>query len=162
MTLGEITLDWLLARVIERDGCLIWAGHIGGGGKVPQVRIDYKLHSVNRVVWELAHGRAVPEGKRVGVSCDNPGCVHPDHLVARKVGVLVKGIPLTTERKMRIAIARRAQSDLTPQDIQAIRSDPRPAIELVDEFKAHHSAICRIRRGDMWKDYTNPFAGLAQ
>ncbi len=161
MKIEEITLDWLLERVIERDGCWMWAGHIGGNGKVPQVRIDYKLHSVNRIVWSLAHGRDVPKGLRVGTSCEVDGCVHPDHLVARKVGVLLKGVPLTTDRKMKIAIARRAQSELTLDDVRAIRMDPRPGIELVEEYGAHHSAICRIRRGESWRDYSNPFAGLA-
>lgn len=160
MKIEDITLDWLMARVIERDGCLIWAGHIGGKGKVPQVRIDYKLHSANRVVWEFANGREVPDGCRVGTTCGNDGCLHPDHLKARKVGTLLKGKPLALERKMRIAMAKRATAKLTADDVQAIRNDPRPAIELVQEFKAHHSAICRIRRGELWRDYSNPFAGL--
>lgn len=162
MKIEEITLDWLTSRVIERDGCFIWAGHIGGNGKVPQVRIDYKLHSANRLIWMLAHGKDVPKGLRVGPSCGVDGCVHPDHLVARKVGVLLKGIPLSKDRKMKIAIKRRTQSSLTEDDVREIRLDPRPAIELVSEYGAHHSAICRIRRGEMWRDYRNPFDGLSQ
>jgi hypothetical protein len=160
MKVEDITLDWFLDRVFERDGCLIWAGHISGEGKVPQVRIDYRLWSVNRLVWQLAHGRDVPKGLRVGASCHVDGCVHPDHLVARKVGVTLKGVPLATDRKMKIAIARRAQSVLTEEDARAIRLDPRPATELVNDFPVHHSALCRIRRGDMWYDYSNPFTGL--
>lgn len=161
MKIEDISLDWFLARVIERDGCLIWAGHISGGGKVPQVRIDYRLHSVNRVIWELTHNRKVPSGLRVGASCGFDGCVHPDHLAARKVGVLTRGIPMTSERKMRIAMARRASSSRTQADANAIRLDPRPAIQLVQEYGIHHSQICRIRRGEAWRDYSNPFAGLA-
>lgn len=160
MKLEEITLDWLQARVVEIDGCWVWNGHISGDGKVPQVRIDYKCYSVNRIVWELVHAKPIPKDFRVGPKCMVPGCVHPDHLVARKPGALLVGKPLTTDRKMKIAIARRVNSAINADDVQAIKLDPRPAIELVEEYGVTHSHLCRIRRDETRKDYTNPFAGL--
>lgn len=162
MRIEDIDLEWFMARVIERDGCLIWAGHIGGGGKVPQVRIDKKLHSANRVIWELAHGRQVPDGHRVGTSCGNDGCLHPDHLKARKIGSLLKGKPLSLTRRMRIAMERRKQSKFTDEEIREIRLDPRPAEVVAKETGYHLSAVCRIRLGQMRADYSSPFAGLVR
>jgi hypothetical protein len=36
--------------------------------------------SAHRVAWEVANGRAVPEGMHILHSCHEPSCVDPDHL----------------------------------------------------------------------------------
>lgn len=160
MKVEDITLDWLQARVIERDGHWIWAGHIGGKGKVPQVRVDKVLHSVNRLIWEISHDRKVPKGMRVGPSCGNDGCVHPDCLISRKPAVLLKGRKMPIATRIRIAKSKRANSSLTQEDVQRMRVDERSADVVAAELGVHMSYVCRIRAGGARRDLNNPFAGL--
>ena len=55
-----------------------WLGAAGADG-TPQIRIDGRLTTVRRVVWEQTHG-PLPAGSTVAACPDEPRCVRVDHL----------------------------------------------------------------------------------
>ena len=66
------------AKTRRTDGCWEWtaARNALGYGTISVKRRSTLAH---RVAWELTHG-PVPDGLCVCHTCDNPGCVRPDHL----------------------------------------------------------------------------------
>ena len=71
---GRLPDFW--SRVSRTESCWLWTG--------PVDRKGYGLHGgrglAHRISWEMANGRAVPEGLFVLHHCDNPPCVNPAHL----------------------------------------------------------------------------------
>lgn len=66
---------------IERSGeHHQWLGATDARG-VPVIKVDGRVTTVRRVVCELAAGRALPDGVRVGGCPDDPLCLRADHLV---------------------------------------------------------------------------------
>ncbi len=71
-------MDRFWNKVEKTEGCWNWiaAKSLKGHGRF---RIDGKLYSPHRLVYEWEHGE-IPEGMLVCHHCDNPSCVRLDHL----------------------------------------------------------------------------------
>ena len=67
------------AKVKKTDNCWEWTAHklFNGYGRFS---INKKPDYSHRVSWLIEHGE-YPTGKHVLHTCDNPGCVRPEHLV---------------------------------------------------------------------------------
>lgn len=75
--------DRFHARVDVRgpDDCWEWtAGRIPGGYGALWDNAIGRVRHTHRFAWELANGRAVPEGMVICHHCDNPPCCNPAHL----------------------------------------------------------------------------------
>jgi hypothetical protein len=156
--LPDIRLQDFLARTKEEGDCLLWNGY-ACDGKFPQWRIDGKLHVVRRLIWELTRGPLEP-GFQVGVKCRCDLCVHPDHLVARTKAKAMAHVPLAPDRRLRIAMARRAKSSLSMDVIREIRTSTESGNVIEQRLGLKTGYASRIRTGRVWADHSSPFAGL--
>lgn len=159
-TIEGITLDWIYARVIDVDGCLIWNGSCGGGDKLPQARIGGKAMVMRRVMWTLANERAVPEGRRITMTCQNDKCIHPDHVRAAKVNFALRGVRKSLAHRAAIARSKRANSKWDEDAILAIKASDEPIKELAAANEMDPSYVHYIKRGQARRDFTNPFLQL--
>lgn len=124
------------------DECWVWPGKVNGNGYAV-IRRGPKADGhvkVTRIVYELFHG-PVPDGcYQVLHSCDNPPCVNPQHLRAGTDADNVRD-------KM---LKGRATMVLTPDEVRAIRSDPRGSTTVARDYGVSKQTVQKIRRGDTW------------
>lgn len=154
----DIGLSDLLARTVEEGECLIWQG-FALHGQFPQWRLFNICWPVRRLLWVMTRGPVLPR-HQIGVTCGNPLCVHPDHLQSRTRSRAQKGKVLSVDRRARIAMARRAKSQLTMEMVREIRASTEPCTVLDKQYGLAKGYASRIRCGDVWADTSNPFAGL--
>jgi len=124
------------------DECFEWPGGRNevsygiirtGGRDDPDVR-------VTKVVFEMFHG-PIPEGHRLVMhTCDNPPCVNPNHLVSGTDGDNMRDKTLKG----------RAARKLTPDDVRAIRADPRPSRAVGKDYGISKTQVLFIRRREQW------------
>lgn len=161
MDLPDIGLADLLARTEECGECLEWTGYALGGNS-PQWRVDGKLWVVRRLLWLKTRG-PLRRGMQVGVKCDCELCVHPDHLVARTKSAAMRGHPVSEQARIRMTAAARArsQTQLSLEDVRAIRAATGTSKEIDEAFGLRKGYSSRIRLNKAWKDHANPFSRLA-
>ena len=160
ISLPEISLDWLLARVKKDEcGCLIWTGYTSRYGQ-PQARIGGKLYLVRRLVWAQVNGREPPSTLWVGVRCGAHGCVKDKCVVGRTRSVATKGRTLPLAQRAKISAARSKNSRFSSEAIQAMRSEEGTLAEVAARYGADPSYISQLRRGKARREYASPFAGL--
>jgi hypothetical protein len=133
-------------RINETTGCWDWTA-----GKN---RCGYGCFSINRqtrlahrVSYEMKYG-PIREDILVCHSCDNPGCVNPDHLF---LGTCAEN---TADRDAKSRQARgraHGRAKLADADISAIRnSTDKTQAQLAKLFGVHQSQISLIRSGKRW------------
>jgi hypothetical protein len=71
-------LQRLESHIISKDGCWLTDLLTLKNGKT-QISIEGKMKSTHRVVYEIDKGE-IPDGMYVNYTCQNPGCINPDHL----------------------------------------------------------------------------------
>lgn len=162
----NITLKDIKDRTEEVGECWIWQqGTTKQGYPIMKPR-GCKCQTVRRIVMHL-QGKNVAVRQPVTTTCDERLCVNPAHLrastlqaVARKAAAQGKiGGPRLGAA---IAAARRrlGLTKLTLEDAAAIRVSTDSPDAIAARFGVNASQIKRVRRGEAWKDYSSPFAGL--
>jgi len=158
--IGDITLAHLQARTTEEGDCMLWDGYTDRIGS-PQWRVGGKCWPARRLLWELTRG-PVPAKHQVSAHCGIAGCVHPDHLVCRTRSRIQRGARRSPATAIRIALTHRAKATarLTPAVVAAIRASDEPGRVLEQRYGLSAGRASRVRSGAVWRDYSNPFAGL--
>lgn len=159
-TVPEITVDWLLARVVERDGCLIWKGEASNNGKDPRGVLNNQRFYVRRAVWKAMNGREPPADWCYGVRCGQDCCVDPAHVIARTRSQVQKGIPKSLATRAKIAATKRAASKVPQFLIPKILASSLSGAKEAKRHGISKDMVNKIRAGQLRRDYSNPFLQL--
>lgn len=153
-----------ISKVEKTDSCWLWTASKTEKG---YGRFEYgrRAHRAHRFAWELFKG-TVPDGMFVCHSCDNPGCVNPDHLFlgtpkdnmadmdrkSRRRTVAHGGADHYSRREpQRLARGERAGgARLTATDVIAIRASAELAPTLAQKYGVTKENIYRIRQRKTW------------
>lgn len=79
-----MSIEKILARCVQNNGCLEWTGSFQYSGKnrqspYPNIRNGRKIWRGHRLVWTLLRGE-IASGMCVMHTCDNTKCLNIEHL----------------------------------------------------------------------------------
>lgn len=157
-------IDRIKKHVVEEGDCWEWTGSLQMCGATPTMRYQGRVGSVRRFVLE---SQGVDLRKRVATyTCDNPLCVNPEHTApaARRTvqrrTAKEQSFHATLTRRKKLAEKARAGAKLTAEQADQIREAEGLQRDIAARFGVTQCTVSAIKRGDMWRDYSNPFAGL--
>lgn len=161
----EEILKSIKDRSVEVGDCWLWnQGTSTNGYPIMKLRgCGCKL--VRRLAAESA-GHELKERQPVIPTCGEKLCVNPAHMkptTISEVGKIAarRGAFSSHQRAASIAASRRSgRAKITEAIASEIRASLDPETTLAQRYGVNRSLIGRIRRGDAWRDYRNPFAGL--
>lgn len=159
MTSDQKVAERFWAKVEKTPGCWEWRGY---RNRRTRTQLDYgrfkfngKLALAHRVAYTLTHG-PIPPRRVVCHTCDNPGCVRPDHLF---LGTMAEN----NRDKARKGRARTGRARLTPAKVRTIRqryaTEDVSASELAREFGVSKGTITHLLRGRSWPKAGGPIVG---
>jgi hypothetical protein len=131
-------------------GCLLWSGsttHKGYG--MIMVRKGYN-RSTHRVAWEVANGRAIPDGLHVLHKCDTPACINPDHLWLGTNRDNARDSFAKGRQLVGAARKKPSNTKLSYAIAEEIRRSPLGARTLAAKYGIAHSLAYRIKTGKSW------------
>ncbi|WP_439587505.1 hypothetical protein [Hydrogenophaga sp.] len=159
-------LNDIKARCIEEGNCWMWQGPIGKTGyPITKLKGHQAPALVRRLVVELV-GRPPAPRQPVIATCGDRRCCNPAHLELSspsEVGKAAakKGAFSSLTRRAKISAGVRASgTKLTEQQAEEIRASDKPLREISRQYGINRSGVRRIKTGETWADYRNPFAGL--
>lgn len=162
----------MLALLIERlrkhsnevGDCWEWFGSFQSSGSTPAMNFNGRVKPARRHIAEQLGLDVV--GKVVTCKCRNYMCVNPDHIMvitrARLQALTAKELAYANNpaRVKKISDKARARSRLTMQIVEQIRAAEGKQRDIAARFGVSQTTVSVIRRGEAWRDHTNPFAGL--
>ncbi len=128
-------------RVVEPDGC-----HSLGGGRKRYPAVGGARYRVT-VARHLA-GLAPGDPRVVRHTCDRDWCINPEHLLT---GTQAENLADMVERRRSNRGERHWNVRLTPEQVAAIRADPRSSRQVAPEYGVAARQIRRIRQGVRWR-----------
>ena len=162
---GTTFWDRVYPFVKNEGDCLIFTGCRDdcGYGRITR---DGRLVRIHREVWIKNNG-AIPEGKEICHTCDNPACINPDHLWA---GTHLENMQDRSAKGRQARLfgnthtrgksinrgSKHGRSKFTEEQVKAIKSSLSVnktwgnVIALAAEYGVSRTAINHIRAGTRW------------
>jgi len=132
------------------DGCWYWIGGKDKDGYGIARFSGRRRVKVHRVAYEMAKGK-IPEGLMVCHSCDNPGCVNPNHLFPG-TALINKQDSVSKKRHVHGEAVHKAK--LKEADVLAILEDGRNRQIVAAAYSVSPELIDAIRKRQIWKHLT--------
>lgn len=151
-------------KTIRQGECLIWQGATDGDG-IPRMRDDDgKNRSVRRILM-TAMGVDLT-GKLATTTCDNSACVCDKHaaawtrkeLQARSAKKQTGNVALSMKR----AINGRRTAKLDLERVREMRASGLSQRQAAIRYGVSLRTAQKILRGEAWREYGTPWAGLPQ
>lgn len=145
------TQEFILSRSMPEPntGCWFWLGRVDeyGYGHWRAYPNAVKAH---RLSYALFKG-PIPPGMHVLHSCDQPGCVNPDHL---RVGTAQDNSDDKVRRNRQMRGRGAWKAKLTEEQVRSIYADKRQQKVIAAEYGVTENAVQAIRAGYNWKHVT--------
>lgn len=163
-----MTLDDIKARCTECEECdtrWSWAATLVRGVS-PVMKDKQKTILPRRVLWEMKHGKPVPNGLCVVTTCRNPKCCNPGLLEAVSKAYVIKrtaatGVFSTLTFRAKVSAGKKKTSKLPDEAVADIRASEEPPQALADKHGISKAYVHMLRKNRFRKEYTdNPFQGL--
>ncbi len=114
------------------------------------IQVGRRLRLAHRVAWKLYHEEEPPKGMCVCHTCDNRGCVNPEHLFLGTQGDNMQDMVRKGRFDPRVGELNKL-AKLTEAQVLAIRASSETNVALAPRYGVNESAIGKIRRRDTWK-----------
>jgi HNH endonuclease len=137
-------------RVKKGEGCWEWLASRTSNGYGQFCRPSIPYHAAHRIAWFLENG-SIPVGLCVCHTCDNKGCVRPDHLF---IGTTKDNFE-DARSKGRWKPPQEQVAKLTIEQVKAIKAavgQHQRSIDIAHQFGVSPQTICDIKKGRKWKN----------
>lgn len=141
---------WEKVVILGHKDCWEWkAAKVGIG--YGHFGVEGKLKLAHRMSYQFASGKKIPDGMCVLHTCDNPGCVNPQHLV---LGTIQENNQDKARKKRSSWGEKASTAKLTRKQVQEIRELYKPWVvstrKLATKYGLGKSAIWRIISRQSW------------
>lgn len=161
----EELIKRILSHVEEVGECWEWVGAVQSSAPTPMMRWAGSTKPVRRIIAQ-AQGKQV-HGRLATCKCRNELCVNPEHVVVvtrqRLQELIAKERNYQATNFLRIkklSDNARLHAKLTVEIAQEIRDADGTQRQIAARFGVTQATVSRIRRGETWRDYSNPFSAL--
>ncbi len=137
------------AKIHKTDNCWLWTGSLIMGG-YGSFGYDKKYEYTHRLSYILFKGE-IPRGLCVLHTCDNRGCVRPDHLF---LGTLGDNVADMFNKERNIRGEKHWSAKLNETQVIEIRNKYMNKItqkQLAQEYDIHRTTIADIVSRRKWK-----------
>ncbi|WP_103018124.1 hypothetical protein [Alicycliphilus denitrificans] len=138
--------------------CLKWSGARNLQGH-PLIRHGGNTVRVDKVLWEVVHGKVLREGYTLVTTCETPGCCNHDHhkqvtrSQAMKKAFADIGFGGVVHSRRTFEAMRSRPGVFTAEDVQMIRESTLNARELAEQTGFSKTSINDVRSGRTYKHY---------
>lgn len=157
------------------EDCCVWTKGTGTNGPDIQKQKEYgrvwhrgKVVNVQRAAYEIERANVKPEWILVrDVSiCEQELCCNPKHWLAMPRKELPRHLSRTgqwsraTHSTPATIAAARSRAKINMEIAREVRQSEETGAALARRLGLCQSTISAIRRGQIWRDSSNPFAGI--
>lgn len=132
-----------IGNISDPAACWLWTAKTTNGG-YGQFRVGDQFIYAHRFAYEHWVG-PIPEGALICHTCDVPACVNPRHLYAGSYTSNAR------DRSDRLRHRGGKPRKLTPDQVRAIRHDPRSHRALASIYGVDKSTIAAVRQGRSYR-----------
>lgn len=156
----RVTDVWLRAHIesqcVREGSHLIWTGNLDQYQR-GVIQIDGQRYDVRRELWRIRSGHQPRTSSSITSRCEHEKCMTHLQLTTRAGG---PGHKHNIATRKKIAEQKRSRSKYGPELIALVKASDKSHKQIARETGVALSTVGAIRSGRLWRDFSNPWAGL--